>query len=296
MQADTYRGGPILRYGGKAKHAKRIVPLLPKGALYLEPFFGAGGLFFAIPEALFAQEVINDLDNSIITFFRVLRDQPAELRRLIEATPYARDEFRTCLERSEVPLEEARRVWVRARQSINGVARVAGNWRRPGVWSGETQPLATRVENKIANLDIFATRLRRVAIECQDAIALIARYAEVGVSMYLDPPYLPSTRRTFGADAYEHELTHQDHERLLAACVDAVENGAKVALSGYPSELYRDTLTGWRCVEWSTSSTSNPTSGGRNNGRVEALWMSYPEADQLCVAAQNTLDLEVAPC
>lgn len=37
-----YYGGPILRYGGKVRLAPLIVPRLPRGRMYVEPFFGAG--------------------------------------------------------------------------------------------------------------------------------------------------------------------------------------------------------------------------------------------------------------
>lgn len=52
-KATRYVGGPILRYGGKVRLAEHIVPRLPRGRMYVEPFFGAGGLFFAIPEGVY---------------------------------------------------------------------------------------------------------------------------------------------------------------------------------------------------------------------------------------------------
>lgn len=287
---DRYYGGPLVRYGGKVKLARKIVPMLPRGRLYLEPFFGAGGLFFAIPEHVYQVEVVNDLDHGIVTFFTALRDQPAELRRLLEATPYSREEYRRCLQYSPDPLEEARRVFVRARQTINGVARCEGNWSRP---TSHTSNRVQRSQTKLDNLEAFARRLRSVAIECRDAIALVSLYAGPEVAMYLDPPYHPSTRRTYGRDAYEHELTVEDHERLLAAALDAVARGAHVAISGYPCAAYEQALGGWRRVEWRT--TANSTTTGPASGRTEVLWMSYPEALELrATGAAPLLDFGAA--
>lgn len=285
QKATRYVGGPILRYGGKVRLAPLIVPRLPRGRLYLEPYFGAGGLFFAVPVGAYEVEVVNDLDHSLVTFFRMLRSEPEELRRLCEATPYARHEFEAALERSDDPLEEARRVWVRARQSINGVARVPGNWSRPTVSTSNRQ---RRGESKLAELEAFARRLRRVAIDCRDGIDVITRYAEPGVSMYLDPPYHPSTRKTYGKDAYEHELTAEDHDRLLAASLRAVSAGARVAISGYACAPYDAALIGWRRIEMAT--TANTTTSGNRQDRVDVLWMSYPP--ELELGAQTTLDLE----
>jgi DNA adenine methylase len=281
-----YVGGPILRYGGKVRLAEHIVPRLPRGRMYVEPFFGAGGLFFAIPEGAYDVEVVNDIDHSLVTFFQVLRERPQDLRRVLELTPYSREEFRRALETSTDPLEEARRVWVRARQSINGVARVPGNWSRPTVSTSNRQ---RRGESKLADVEAFAARLRRVAIDCRDGADLVARFAEPGVSMYLDPPYHPKTRRTFGKDAYAHELTADDHDRLLTIALGAVARGARVAISGYPCDVYDEALVGWRRHTMQT--TANTTTVGDRQDRTEVLWMSYGPEHELARVAQ--LDLEV---
>lgn len=282
-----YVGGPILRYGGKVRIAESIVRRLPRGRMYVEPFFGAGGLFFAVPEGVYDAEVVNDIDHSLITFFRVLRERPQDLRRVLEATPYSREEYRLSLAVSDDPLEEARRVWIRARQTINGVARVAGNWSRPTVSTSNRQ---RRGESKLADLEAFARRLRKVAIDCRDGIEVLARYAEPGVSVYLDPPYHPRTRKTFGKDAYAHELSADDHDRLLDAALVAVQRGACVAISGYPCDTYDIALESWRRVEM--ASRANTTTAGARQGRTEVLWMSYSAECEL--GAQTALDLSAS--
>lgn len=285
-----YYGGPLVRYGGKVRYAEAIVPHLPRGQLYVEPFFGAGGLFFALPPGIYDAEVVNDLDHSIVTFFRVLRSEPAELQRLIECTPYSREEFRRALEVSEDPLEEARRVWVRLRQSINGVARVPGNWSRPTPGSSNR---GKRAEAKLETLADYARRLRTVAIDCRDGTDLITRYAAPGVSMYLDPPYHPSARQTYGRDAYRHDMTAEDHDRLLAAARAAVRAGARVALSGYACEAYDESLADWRRVSF--DGFANCTTAGGRQTRTEVLWMSYPAEVELAAPGQASLDLEARP-
>jgi DNA adenine methylase len=279
-----YVGGPILRYGGKVGIADAIVPRLPRGKLYAELFFGAGGLFYAIPPGTYPSEVVNDLDHAIVNFFRVLRDRPQDLRAALEATPYAREEFRRALERSDDPLEEARRLWVRIRQSVNGVGL---HWSRPSV--GDGQPRIARTEGKLARLESFAARLRGVTIDCRDAIDLIGVYAGRDVAMYLDPPYLPSTRTRFGRGTYEHEMGEAGHLRLLEACVAAVTKGARIMLSGYPSPVYDEALSGWRKHEIATF--MNATTTGPRQRRTEVLWMSYGPEHELARVAQ--LDLEV---
>lgn len=95
--------------------APYLVPHFAPARVYAEPFFGAGSVFYRIPPGTYEREAVNDLDASLVTFFRVLRDRTDELLRACELTPYARDEFAAALAHSDDPLEEARRVWVRHR-------------------------------------------------------------------------------------------------------------------------------------------------------------------------------------
>lgn len=281
------RVGPIPRYGGKSLKAAEIVAHLPRARLYVEPFVGGGGLFYAIPAGAYPCEVVNDIDHAIVTFFRVLRERPAELRRALLATPYSREEFRRALEPSDDQLEQARRVWIQARQSFAGVGR---NWQPPR--PRDSLPMRPfHGDAVIDDLDVFADRLRHVAIECVDALDLILRHAGVGVAIYCDPPYVPSTRKTHGKDAYRHEMSHEDHERLLAACVAAVDAGAHVAISGYPSEMYDVALAGWRVVDM----VSRAGHRGRIETRTERLWMSYPPEQEIASVSQRALDFAACP-
>lgn len=86
------------------------------------------------------------------------------------------------------------------------------------------------------------------------------------VLIYADPPYLLETRTS--AARYRHEYTVADHERLLRRLMSLPEN-VSVILSGYPSQLYDDTLTGWRSREFQAMT--------RGGVRTEKIWMNYPE-------------------
>src|SRR5690348_9277059 len=100
-----------------------IVSLMPAHSIYVEPCLGAGAVFFA--KAPVEHEILNDLDGALVAFFRALREQPDELVRLCELTPYARAE----LEASDPDdpsiddLERARRWWVTVNQSFNKTGR-----------------------------------------------------------------------------------------------------------------------------------------------------------------------------
>lgn len=274
LDTTRLRGGPLQRYGGKGLNAPRIVPHFARAANYAEACLGAGGIFFRVPEGTYARAAVNDLDASLVGFFRALRDQPDELARLCSLTPYSRSEFVAALDRSDDPLEEARRVWVRGRQGFGGKANTEGDWgRNPGVpyaWC----PLQTR--RKLDALHAYARRLLHVAIDCIDGAEFIAKWGREGTMVYVDPPYVASTRK---GDAYLHELNDDGHRRFAAACHGAVERGARVAVSGYPSALYDALYAGWRRVDIDVALRGTRNASGQR--RTESLWMSYPASEEI---------------
>ena len=272
---DTTRlvGGPFKRFGGKGHNAPRVVPHFARAKVYAEACLGAGGIFFRVPEGVYARAAVNDLDESIATFFRVLRDQPDELVRLCSLTPYSRSEFVTALDRSDDPMEEARRVWIRGRQGFSGKADSAGDWGRdPGAPTWQPALSITKLDA----LHAYARRLLHVAIDCIDGAEFIAKWGREGTMVYVDPPYVASTRK---GDAYLHELNDDGHRRFAAACHGAVERGARVAVSGYPSALYDALYAGWRRIDIDVALHGTRHSNGQR--RTESLWMSYPASEEI---------------
>ena len=112
----------ILNYpGSKWNLAEKTVDLFPEHVTYIEPFFGSGAMFFT--KAPSKIETINDLDQRVVNFFRVCREQPIKLAEAIYMTPVSRWEQRESLEIHPDPLEDARRFLVLSWQSIGGIQR-----------------------------------------------------------------------------------------------------------------------------------------------------------------------------
>ena len=68
---------PFKWVGGKSRLRKQIIPLLPKHTCYVELFSGAAWVLFGKPPS--DVEVLNDLDQELVTFFRVVKEKPEEL-------------------------------------------------------------------------------------------------------------------------------------------------------------------------------------------------------------------------
>ncbi|MEU7787689.1 DNA adenine methylase [Amycolatopsis sp. NPDC049159] len=119
---------PLTYFGGKTRLAEQISAAFPAHEHYVEPYAGSLAVLLAKPRS--RMETVNDLDGDLMTFWRVLRDQPDELTRVCALTPHARAEQLEAYALGEVPddLERARRVWVLLTQGRAGVMRNTG-WR-----------------------------------------------------------------------------------------------------------------------------------------------------------------------
>lgn len=111
---------PLPYFGGKQRIAHHIVDVFPEHLHYIEPY--AGGLSVLLAKPASKMETINDLDGDLITFWRVLRDNPEELIRVCAFTPHSRAELRRACDGEAVSdLERARRVWVELTQGRSGM-------------------------------------------------------------------------------------------------------------------------------------------------------------------------------
>ena len=77
------------RLGNKSKLAKKIQKYFPKHTLYIEPFFGAGGMFFNKPKAKY--NIVNDSDSEVFNLFMVVSNHKEALEEQWLKTPVSED-------------------------------------------------------------------------------------------------------------------------------------------------------------------------------------------------------------
>ncbi|WP_157253137.1 DNA adenine methylase [Nonomuraea typhae] len=258
---------PISYYGSKQTLADRIVALLPAHEHYVEPFAGSLAVLLAKPVS--RMETVNDLDQDLMVWWRMLRDQPRELERVCALTPHSRADYEHAQNAdlgSLRDLERARLVWVRLTQGRAGTMRDTG-WRHFQTYGGSSSGMPRYLQGYVSRFAPVAARLQGVSLECRPALDVIAAYGRhADVLLYADPPYLASTRER----NYRHEMgAEKDHRELadaLAACK------AAVVLSGYHSELYDALYDGWHRVELDTHTGQAAT----DQARTEVLWSNRP--------------------
>lgn len=255
--------------GSKWSIAQRIVNVMPKHKIYLEPFFGSGAVFFS--KCPVFTEVINDLDGEVVNLFKCIRDNPEELANLIHFTPYSKDEYKGSYNRSGSDIERARLFLIRANMARAGMQYYSSSWRHAGpVLGAQNKQRITGDWNRLPQQIIeAANRLKDAEIENTDAIELIEKYNHKDCLIYVDPPYLLSTRRQ---RYYNVEMTEEsEHEKLIEVLK---KHKGYVMLSGYDSDLYNDCLNDWCKHEFQTLAE-------QGKKRTEVLWTNYKQFEQL---------------
>ncbi len=269
MRVEKAASGPVCRYfGGKWKCADWIVSIMPDHQLYCELFGGMGSVLLHKPKS--RAEVFNDRNGEVVNLFRVLTD-PDKLKELVQRvaiTPYSRDlhaqawkDWKACNWQSDVE-----RAWLFLVCSHMSIGSAATNERRrmPGF---EARLLTDKKLDHIQVdpwfnlpeklLDV-ARRFAGVTVENRDWSKLFDIYDGAESSLfYLDPPYICG----YG---YAEAFTLEDHERLLARIT---KSKSMVMLSGYESDLYRDTLKDWAVFHKKSYNLQNQV-------RTECLWLN----------------------
>ena len=259
---------PFPYFGGKGILAPRIAALLPAHGHYVEPYCGSLAVLLAKQRS--GMETINDKDRAVVAFWRVLRERPADLARSCALTPHSLAEFRDA-EDVDAPaddLEMARRIWIRLTQGRAGTLRNTG-WRHFVEPSNSAFGMPEYLSGYVERMAAVAERLHHVSLECRPALELVEWYGRSpDVLLYVDPPYLRSTRNS---GVYRHEMTEADH-RDLASALRAVK--ASVILSGYASDLYDvDLYPDWRRTEFRSGTGQNAKTWGN---RTEVMWSNRP--------------------
>ena len=261
---------PISWYGGKYYMAKDIIELFPKHHMYVEGFGGACHVLFRKERS--DMEVYNDLHSGLYLFFKFIRDNNEEFIRKLTLTPYSREEFENSKDWmfEEDDIEKARKFYVRTMQSVasNGGWCYAKSKSRRGMCQSVSRWLGNIEENLSGAIE----RLKEVQIENLDILDLIKKYDKEDTLFYLDPPYVPETRKQ--KKSYDCEMTREQHIELINTLINVK---GKVILSGYDNDIYNKLLdNGWKKVILGEfSKRGQKTNNGELTKGKEFVWINY---------------------
>lgn len=253
-------------FGGKeGRVGDWIASLLPYRHCFIEPFGGMGKITLKRQPSRI--EIINDRDEDIITWWRVVRDDDkrAALIERLRCTPHSRAEFyrarRDIDDRGRDDVTRALDVTILLNQSYQHSLRLhRTGWRR-----SFTTPINTHAARITARLEALAERIINVQFECIHANELLARTRDVADAViYCDPPYDKAAR-------YKHHLDAGERRAFVALLK---RQAGVVAVSGHPGEW--DAL-GWPCFEFSVKTAMVKQAGLKD--RTEVLWVNRQPAE-----------------
>jgi DNA adenine methylase len=257
--------------GGKFYLADWIVGLMPKHEIYVEPFFGAGWVFFSKPRV--KVEVINDIDDRVYALFKVLSDEEL-FQRFVEKVWFVGASERVYYEMLERLRRGSELDLVDKAVAFFYVNRFAlsGNLSEQFlIWKAGNK--ASVYEEVKSRLLAIHRRLKGVAVLNRDWKEVVEKYDGENVVIYMDPPYVLGTRS--GSEGiYAYEMSDEEHKELVDICLRLK---GKVILSGYQNEIYRRLEeSGWVRLDKEVGLRSCAVGQGEEKGkRVESVWLNY---------------------
>ncbi len=231
-----FRGGvvmhsPIPYVGGKSKLAKRIVERLPEHKAYCEVFSGAAWVFFAKPKS--TAEIINDLDSSLITFYKCVKNHPEEFLRQFDLVVESRELFESWKHQLSDPsltdIQRAARFYYVQRLAFGG--RV--NSQTYGV-QADGRNGRIRLDQLKQEVDKLHRRLSKVRVENLSWEEFIPRYDSETALFYCDPPY-------YHCKDYKYNFERDDFVALSEA-LSKIKGKFILSINNHPDiqEIFKD--------------------------------------------------------
>lgn len=209
----------LRRVGAKHKLAHKIIEHFPRHDIYIEMFFGAGGIYFNKPEANY--NFLNDNDEEVYNLFKVLKTDSKVLENEIELIPYHEKIFKEFMKYiPENPVMKAVRFLYLSNFSYMG--------------KSDTLRLISAHSKKqlLKNIEITLKKIQNCQFLCCDFREVLNKISldknnKHNIFIYADPPYLSATNN------YQSGFTESDTQDLFRILV---ESKIKFAISEFKNE------------------------------------------------------------
>ena len=206
----------LRRLGNKKKIAHKIIEHFPDHKIYIEPFFGAGGMFFQKPKVKY--NIVNDLDSDVFNLFQVVMNQKEELEKAFYIMPIHSDLLDYWKKNLEVdPVKKALRFLFLSNFGYMGKMDTIqmGTFTQKTTFYKVIDKTFDLINDvKFSNKD-FRKFLKSLTFFKEEMLDIF---------FYADPPYISTT------DNYSHSFTEADSIDLFDALQ---ETGCKYAMSEF---------------------------------------------------------------
>lgn len=246
--------------------------------MWCDFFFGMGGMTFQRPFSPDRLEWINDADEFLADWMRVvqnpilkdfLKQMLADCQitsralyidtlNMIDNDPHAVYPFL-----DETP-DILLRAWATTYCLLTSATPVMDGQMS---WAVNKKPTARMARLDPAMLDALCRRLQNVQIDCRDALELLEQTKDSpNFHIYIDPPYPDTT-------GYRCTVDQDELDTLLLA------QKSRVAVSGFVGDRPRLEAQGWKTADFKRMTTF--ATQGTSSERIERVWMNYTPTNTL---------------
>jgi len=208
---------PFLKWvGGKTSLLPELLKRAPaKIQNYVEPFVGAGALFWALRPRIVGRVLLSDANPELCAAYRGVRDDVSEVVKQLRhyEGKHSRDWFlwvRQLDYQGETDAFAAARMIYLNKTCFNGLYRVNSKGHFNVPFGSHPKTLTICDE---ANLRNCSSALQGVEVKCCDYRKSLLQ-AERGDFAYLDPPYIPLTKTSNFTSYTAGKFDMDDQERL----------------------------------------------------------------------------------
>jgi DNA adenine methylase len=240
------KAAPFLRWaGGKRQLTSALLERVPDQFTghYVEPFLGAGSLFFALGPG---KSILSDANPRLIDVYRQIAMNPNAVRRelRVHVRSHSFDHYyktRDEYNRGALSAAQAGRFIYLNKACFNGIFRVnrSGKFNVP---KGSKEKLSSPTKQEF---DLISSKLREAKLLAEDFETVLSRVCKDDF-IYLDPPY-PALNGTAYFTHYTADRFDGGSQERLAECVLKINNsGTRFLMSNADTTAIRDLYKGFQ--------------------------------------------------
>ncbi|AUP79127.1 DNA adenine methylase [Flavivirga eckloniae] len=254
---------PIILYGGKTSLLNKILPLIPETKGYCEPFFGGGSVYYALADRHYETEVINDVNDSLINFYSVLKNDFQKLKNLVDATLYSRGTYKRAelILKNPVDYSNVQRAWAHWLVIAQSFSGSMSSWS----YDVKARKVKTFHNKKTRFIQDISKRMENTLIENRDALEIIKKFdSHEDMFFFIDPPYV-------GADQGCYKgYTEEDYIKLLDV-LNTIKS--KFMLTTYDSDLLTEYAkrNNWKQIKIEKPITASCSRGEKRKTKIEVI-------------------------
>lgn len=252
---------PFLKWaGGKTQILTSLMGLLPRDYNnYIEPFVGAGALFFSVKPRL---GIISDLNYELIITYRAIQ---ADVESVIESLLTLKPDEKTYYQVRSIdpetlsfPYRAARMIYLN-KTCYNGLYRV----NKRGFFN---VPYGKRsmVSYNLDNIRKASLLLKSTKVLHGDYLSVLQEHAEFGDLVFLDPPYHPVSKYSDFKRYTKEFFYEEDQIKLKQEFCRLVDLGCHVILANSDHPFITDLFKDYQTIRLDTKRLINCDANKRN--------------------------------